>query len=229
MKNENKSTLIDELNKPKVRPIGYFALVLGIIFFSGLLANSESFIKFFDYTVLTGKFGILGEGVRNIKGSGGSGARDGFMYALTVWPSIILALGFINIIEGLDGLKAGQRLLNPLLRPVLGIPGWCGLALVSGLTASTDASSALTLDLVNNNLITKKELGIFSCFNFTASCFIGSSLTLAGTYVPFLNEVGIPLVLVLIVGVTGKVISANLMRLYIKITDKNEIGGLNNE
>ncbi len=221
MENENKSILIDELQKPKVRPVGYVALILGIIFFSGFLANVDSFIKFFDYTVLTGKFGVLGT-VKNVQGTGGTGARDGFMYVLTVWPSIILALGIINIIEGLDGLKAGQRLLNPVLRPLLGIPGWSSLALISGLTASTDAGAALTLDLVNNKLINDKELGIFSCFNFVASGFIGSSLTLAGTYVPFLQDVGIPLAFILVMGVVGKFIAGNLMRVYIKLADNKK-------
>jgi nucleoside recognition membrane protein YjiH len=220
MENENKSALIDEIQKPKVRPYGYVALVLGIIFFSGFLANVDSFIIFFDYTVLPGKFGALGEGVKNVQGSGGTGARDGFMYVFTVWPSVILALGIINVIEGLDGLKAGQRLLNPVLRPLLGIPGWSSLALISGLTASTDAGSALTLDLVNNNLINDKELGIFSCFNFVASGFIGSSLTLAGTYVPFLLDVGIPLAFILAMGVLAKFFAGNLMRVYIKVADK---------
>ena len=183
------------------------------------MANIDSWVQFFDYGVLLGKFGTLGEGVKNVQGSGGSGARDGFMYVLTVWPSVIAALGFINVIEGQDGLKAGQRLLNPVLRPLLGIPGWCGLALISGLTANTDAGAALTLDLVNNRLITTKELGIFSCFNFVASGFIGSALTLSGTYLPFLNDVGVPLAVVLIMGVVGKIIGGNIMRLYIKLTE----------
>lgn len=222
-KDNNKSALIDELQKPKVRPIGYIALVLGIIMFSGVMTNNPTFLKFWDYSNLTGKFGALGESVKNIQGSGGSGARDGFMYAMTVWPSISLALALINVIEGMDGLKAGQRLLNPLLKPLLGIPGWCSLALVAGLTASTDAGTVLTLDLVENDLVNERELSIFGCFNFVASGYIGSALTLAGTYVPYLNEYGIGLWLVLLVGVLGKFLAGNMMRLYITLTSrKNE-------
>lgn len=55
-----------------------------------------------------------------------------------------------------------------------------------------------------------------------ASGYIGSALTLAGTYVPYLNEYGIGLWLVLLVGVLGKFLAGNMMRLYILLTSRKK-------
>ena len=51
----------------------------------------------------------------------------------------MLAMGLIEVVEHYGGLKAAQKLMTPILRPILGIPGICGIALVSSLQ-STDAA-----------------------------------------------------------------------------------------
>jgi len=46
----------------------------------------------------------------------------------------------MKIVEYCGGLKAAQKLLTPILRPIIGIPGICYVALFSSLQ-STDAGA----------------------------------------------------------------------------------------
>lgn len=218
-KEEEKQAYLEKLSA-KVKPAGYISFIIALIFFSGICAYGPKWIKWFDYITLLGKFGALSETAKNITGVGGSGSRAGFMLCLTVIPSCALATGVVNVVEGLDGLRGGMKILNPVLKPLLGVPGWTGLAFIGHLFASTDTGSALTLDLVNNGLLNEQELGIFSCFMFTATGFVGQALSYAAFFMPGCESIGCPLGYILIMGVVGKFISGNLMRLYIKLFDK---------
>ncbi len=218
-KEEQKQAYLESLNA-KVKPKGYIAFIVAIIFFSGICAYGPKWISWFDYLALLGKFGKLSDIAKNITGVGGTGSRAGFMLCLTVIPSCALATGVVNVVEGLDGLRGGMKILNPILKPLLGVPGWCGLAFIGHLFASTDTGAALTLDLVNNDLLTEQELGVFSCFMFTATGFVGQALSYAAFFMPGCESIGCPLGYILIVGIIGKFISGNLMRLYIKLFDK---------
>ena len=101
--------------REKVRVAGYISLVLAILFFSGIFKDAEGFIKFFDFTNVLGSFGKLGtlaEGggslASNFRGSGGGGVRDGWLFALSLTPAVMLALGVVKIVEDLEGLRAAQ-------------------------------------------------------------------------------------------------------------------------
>ena len=96
---------MSDLTTNKVRISGYIALVLAIIFFSGLLKDAESFLKFFDFTNVLGSFGKLGtisddagKLASNFRGTGGTGVRDGWLFALTLTPAVMLALGVVKIV-----------------------------------------------------------------------------------------------------------------------------------
>ena len=116
-------------NEPKVTWASYVALFIVVIMFSGIFANSGGILKAFDFSQLNGQFGnIPFEKGFNFKGVGGSGARDGFMMAITLTPAVILALGIVSVCEGFGGLLAANRLMSPFFKPLLGIPGICGLA-----------------------------------------------------------------------------------------------------
>ncbi|MFZ7132383.1 MAG: YjiH family protein [Eubacteriales bacterium] len=215
---EEQLKKIKELEGQKIRWPGYVALVFAVVFFSGLMTNFEGILGIFDYSNILGTFGL------NLRGEAGNGARDGFLYVMTIWPNVTVALAFMNVIEGQGGLLAAQKLMNPFLRPVLGVPGWTGLALITGWMCSTDGGTALTTDLVDNELINQKELGIFAAWSFVASGSIGSAISLAGVYQPYLTAAGIPLIyMFLLLGIL-KVSAANLMRLYINILDKKSKG-----
>ncbi|MEG1160337.1 MAG: nucleoside recognition domain-containing protein, partial [Acidaminococcaceae bacterium] len=137
-----KETLKDAVGKVPVS--GYVVLVIAIMIFSGLFATAGHGLNIFDFDTLNGKFGtMLKPEKATFSGMGGSGARDGFLFAFGLAPGVMLALGLIEVVEHYGGLKAAQKLLTPILKPILGIPGICGIALVSSLQ-STDAGAGMT-------------------------------------------------------------------------------------
>jgi nucleoside recognition membrane protein YjiH len=58
------------------------------------------------------------------------------MFTLTLIPTVMFALGLIQVAESLGALQAAERLFRPILRPFMGIPGVAGLAFVSSFTSS---------------------------------------------------------------------------------------------
>ena len=92
----------------------------------------------FDFNTLNGKFGKVavpetadkaasGHGSANFSGQGGAGARDGFMFALTLMPTTLFAMGIIAVLEHYGALEAMRRLLQRILKPLMGIPKYrCG-------------------------------------------------------------------------------------------------------
>lgn len=205
-------------SQDKVRPAGYISLVLAIIFFSGVLQGADSFIRFFDFTNVLGSFGNLGsisgeagKLASNFRGTGGIGVRDGWLFALTLGPAVMLALGVVKIVEDLDGLLAAKKLMTPLLRPLLGIPGVCGLALVASLQ-STDTGASMTKELYDRGDISDKERLIFSSFQYTAGAVLTNYLSSGAALFEFLDKtpIYVPLAVVLVF----KVVSTNMIRLY---------------
>ena len=65
----------------------YVALIITILFFSGLFYNIDGYkwLGSFDFTTLAGGFGKI-DGLTYI-GKGGFGARQGFLFALSLFPS----------------------------------------------------------------------------------------------------------------------------------------------
>ena len=144
--NERKS----EGNDVKVKWYGYIVLIIAILFFSGVFTSFEGPLKALDFTNLAGNFGKLGtleEGAgslaANFRGTGGAGAKDAWMFAMTLFPTVMFALGVVKVVEYLDGLKAAQKLLTPLLRPLMGLPGISGLTLIASLQSADAGASML--------------------------------------------------------------------------------------
>lgn len=50
----------------------------------------------FDFTTLIGKFGSI-SGASSFVGSGGVSARAGFLFALSLVPGVMLALGLLDV------------------------------------------------------------------------------------------------------------------------------------
>lgn len=198
-----------------VRWTGYLALLALGLFFSGLFTESAGWLSCLDFTVLNGSFGQISEKV-NFIGSGGSGARDGFLFALSLVPGIMLALGLVEAAERLDAMRAAQKLLTPLMRPLLGLPGAAGLALISSLQSS-DAGAAMTRKLSERGLINEREKLIFSAFQFSAGSSITVYLSMGLALFPYLSVSHLmPLAVIL----TYKVLGLNLMRLYLRLAAK---------
>lgn len=209
--------LNDTGNKQKVKLVGYISLVIAILFFSGIFKDAEGALRALDFTNVLGSFGKLGklsEGSGTIasdfRGTGGVGVRDGWLFALTLAPAVMLALGVVKIVEDMDGLKAAQNLLSPLLRPCLGIPGFCGLALIASLQ-STDAGAAMTGTLYNEGLISEKENLIFTGFQYSAGALITNYLSSGAGLFPFLE---VPIFIPLVIAFVFKFVTGNIIRVY---------------
>ena len=197
----------------------YVAFVFAIVFFSGLLATSQEWYKVFDFTVLNGAFGkISGEASKTFtfRGVGGSGARDGFMFALELIPGVMLALGIVAVVEGLGGLRVAQNLLTPLLKPMLGIPGICGLALIANMQ-STDAGAGMAKEMHEKGQISDEQRSIFIAYQSSASGMISNYFASGAALFSFMLG---PIILPLIVIFSFKIIGANLMRLYLAFDKK---------
>lgn len=211
----------------------YVALAFAVVFFSGLMKSNEWY-GVLDFTTLNGSFGKVAydvketaEGVEaattSLRGKGGSGARDGFIFALTLIPTVMFALGVINVLEHYGALDAARKLLTPLLRPLMGVPGSTGLALIASLQ-STDAGAAMTRQLKDEGRLTKRETDVFTMFQFTAGATIVNffssgavlfTLTLADGSTAVTTSIGLAVAIMFVF----KFVGANLFRIYLNLTE----------
>ena len=92
--------------------------IFAVIFFSGVAATANWW-GIFDFTTLNGAFGkVVGSvaekngeiaaAMTNFRGKGGSGAIDGFMFALSLVPTIMFAMAMITIFEHYGALRAAR-------------------------------------------------------------------------------------------------------------------------
>ena len=211
----------DNQGQQKITWVSYVVFVIAIIFFSGLLATNQGWYKVLDFTVLNGAFGkISGEVGKTFtfRGAGGSGARDGFMFALELIPAIMLALGVVELAEGLGALKVAQKLLTPILKPLMGLPGACGLALIANMQ-STDAGAGMAKEMYEKEQLTDKQRSVFIAYQSSASGMISNYFSSGAAL--FSLMIG-PIILPLLVIFVFKIVGANLMRIYLNYMDKNE-------
>lgn len=205
----------EQENSEKISWKGYAIFIFAIIFFSGVFTNATNWTQALDFSVLNGAFGkIIGEGgtVYTFRGANGGGARDGFIFALELIPAVIFALGFVSVVEGLGGLKVARKIMTPFLKPILGIPGVCGLALISNLQ-STDAAAGMTKELVESGDISDDERTIFATYQISASATITNYF---GSAVALFAFITVPILIPFFVMVGFKIFGANVIRLYIK-------------
>ena len=152
----------DTVNTPKEEKAGiggYIALIFACVFFSGLCAGNHWW-GIFDFATLNGSFGKLVSGVTldgdavkaattTFRGKGGSGALDGFAFALTLVPTVMFALAMITVCDHYGALRAARQLLTPILRPMMGVPGSCSTLVKSPKTKAT-------FSLCSNCLLTQQ-------------------------------------------------------------------------
>ena len=193
----------------------YIALALTVVFFSGALTGVTGALGCLDFTTVSGSFGHIA-GEVTFLGKGGGGARHGFLFALSLVPGIMLALGVVEMAERMQALHAAQKLLTPLMKPLLGLPGAAGLALISSLQSS-DAGAAMTKDLHDKGLITEKEKTVFAAFQFSSASSVTVYLSMGVALFPFL---AVPHLLPLGVILFYKVAGTNLMRLYLRLAER---------
>lgn len=194
-----------QAEQPKAGIGAFIALFLAVCFFSGVfykMPADYAWLGAFDYSTLAGKFGMI-DGSTFV-GKGGIGARQGFMFGFSLVPGVMLALGLIAVLEHYGALRAAQRLMTPLLKPILGVPGTTGLALITDLQ-STDAGAALTKNLLDNGGITKKQLIVMSAWQYAGAGLVANyfSTVVSALSFAFLVPVWQPLVVMLVLKFVG--------------------------
>ncbi len=205
----------------KVTWKGWLSLFVLIITFSGALTKAGVWSAF-DFQTLTGQFGQVDKGVI-FTGKGGTGAREGFMFTLTLIPTVMFALGLIHVAESLGALRAAEKMFRPILKPFMGIPGVAGLAFVSSFTSS-DVGSVMTKGLVDDELITDDQRTIFVSYQYAASAVVTNTLGAGAAMLPVsVLPVGVIIALMIFV----KVLGANVVRFWIYTQNKRKGGIVN--
>lgn len=213
--------MLDEQEKTKttekihVTPQGCIALIIMLCMFSGMFKSIEgplSFLRVLDINNLIGSFGSIAEGATFI-GKGGTGARDGFLFALTLIPGMVFSMGLIEVFTKMGVMQAFQKTFTPILRPLLGIPGACGLAFVNAMNSS-DVASNLTRDLYNDGYITDDERTVFIAYQYAGSAPIGNMIATQSALLPIALWAMGPMILLIIF---CKLLGANMVRIILKM------------
>jgi len=209
-----------QTNEIKITWKGWLSLFLFVFLFSGLIpALAEKFpqitwLKALDFSALIGKFGTDLVGSQN----GAAGARRGFMEAFILAPTVMLALGLIEIFEHHGALNAAQKLFQPFFRLLLGIPGIAGLAFVASLNSS-DVGSAMTRKLTEEGSLTEDERTIFVAYQYAGSATITNTIGAGSALLPItLLAPGV----IIGIQIIAKIIGANLVRFILKFQSKKE-------
>lgn len=204
---ESINTAEDPAAMPEKVGIGAFiALFFAIVYFSGVFYNmpeAQKWLGAFDYSTLIGKFGTIGDAKANFTGAGGLSARAGFLFSLTLVPGVMLAMGLMEVFTHYGALRAAQKLLTPLLKPILGVPGYTGLALITDLQ-STDGGAAITRALYDDGRITKKNLLTICAWQYAGAGCVGNYYsTVSALFAMFLCPVWVPFVIILVLKFFG--------------------------
>ena len=209
----------------KVTWKGWLALIILIVSFSGIFTKSDTVLRALDFQVLTGEFGQVAKGVI-FTGKGGAGAREGFMFALTLFPTLMFALGCIQVAESMGALIAAEKIFRPILKPFMGIPGASGLAFVSSFTSS-DVGAVMTKGLVEDKMMTDDERTIFVAYQYAGSAVVTNTFGTGAALLPIsVLPIGVIIALIFVV----KVMGANIVRFYLKWQTTRQVaeGGRSN-
>lgn len=204
----------------KVGVGAYIALIFAVLFFSGLFMKVDgmAWLGALDFTTLAGKFGTMQDAKSTFVGSGGTSAKGGFLFALSLIPTVMLALGVLEIFSHYGAIRAAHKLLTPLLRPLLEIPGRTGLALITDLQ-STDAGAALTKELYDEKQITKKELVIMAAWQYSGAGLINNYFAIGSALFASLT---VPIIMPLVLMVVLKFVGAMFTRLVLNTLYKKD-------
>lgn len=241
--NKSEQTTPDPSNERAIRIGSFIALLFAMVFFSGVMGGKDWFgwkwWGVFDFTTLNGAFGRIVTDVKvgsaealqvakgTFRGTGGRGAMDGFLFAFGLIPAVMFALAMINVLEHYGALDAARKLLTPILRPILGIPGSAALALVGSLQ-STDVGASLTRQLSDEQLLNEDQRDVFVMFQFSAGAMITNffssgaplfALMLADGITP---AVPVSMGLCIVVMFFMKIFGANMLRILFGMTAKKQ-------
>ena len=210
-----------EKNGSKVGIGAYIALAVAILFFSGLFMKVEGmkWLSAFDFTTLGGSFGTMKDPAKNtFIGAGGVSAKAGFLFALSLAPTVMLALGCLEVLTHYGAIRAAHKLLTPLLHPLLSLPGKTGLALITDLQ-STDAGAALTKELYDEGEINKKELTIRGAWQYSGAGLINNYFAIGSALFTVLK---LPIILPLLLMFALKFVGGMFVRFVLNTVYKED-------
>lgn len=194
---------------PKLTPKGVIALILGIMIFAGFFAsiNSAEWLRAFDFNTLIGHFGTMKTPEKaTFMGMGGVSARQGVLFAFSLIPSIMLAIGIVNVLEHYGALSAAQKFMTPLFKPLMDVPGLVGLALITDLQ-STDAGAALTKELYDTDLVDKREQTIIAAWQYSGAGMINNYFAIGSAIFGFIAcPILVPLAIIFVMKFVGAII-----------------------
>lgn len=183
----------------------YIALAFAIVIFSGVfykMPEAQKWLGAFDFTTLIGKFGVIADS-KNFTGAGGVSARAAFLFSLTLIPGVMLAMGLIEVLAHYGALRAAQVLLTPLLKPMLGLPGYTGLALITDLQ-STDGGAAITRSMFDSGKLSRKNLVTMCAWQYAgAGCINNYYTTVSALFFLFTCPVWMPVIIILALKFVG--------------------------
>lgn len=208
-------------NEKKLSYGAYLSLLFAIIFFSGLLLGAKElpWLSAFDFTTVNGSFGTMKEPAKNtFMGAGGKGARDGFMFAFSLIPTIMFALGVLEILTAYGAMAAAQKLLSPLLRFLIGAPGLTALVLITDLQ-NTDTGAVLTKQLYDEGAINEKERVLIASWQYSAAGTLTNYFAIASA---FFGMILVPVIVPLAIILVMKFVGANLVRICLKTFYKGD-------
>lgn len=209
------------LTKPRVTVKNWIALIFLVVILSGIFQRNTGPLQVLDFTNLSGKFGVIGDTGANFIGKGGSGAKDGFMAGLNLIPAVMFFCGLLNVFQELGAFEAASIVFNPILKPLMGIPGTAGVAFISSFTGS-DVAAVMTRELVDNGEMTDEERTIFTSYQYAGSAVINNTIT-GGA--PLLAISPIALGPIIVIQFVCKVIGANIVRVVLKVSGKKHKEG----
>ena len=210
-------------NDYKVSWKGWVSLFFLIVLFSGTMGAQEGWLKAFDLNSLVGAFGKAEGAKVAFIGTGGFGAKEGMLVGLSLIPTVMVAQGLLDVCESYGAIKAAAKLFQPILKPLLGIPGVAGLAFVSSFTSS-DVGAFITKDMFESGLINDDERTVFAAYQYAGSGTVNNTIAAGAALVPIsVLPVGAIIGLIVIV----KILGANFVRIYLKFYHKRHPEGGN--
>ena len=205
----------------KVTWKGWVSLFFLIVLFSGTMGAQEGWLKAFDLNSLVGAFGKAEGAKVAFIGTGGFGAKEGMLVGLSLIPTVMVAQGLLDVCESYGAIKAAAKLFQPILKPLLGIPGVAGLAFVSSFTSS-DVGAFITKDMFESGLINDDERTVFAAYQYAGSGTVNNTIAAGAALVPIsVLPVGAIIGLIVIV----KILGANFVRIYLKFFHKRHPEG----
>ena len=198
--------------KEKLGIAAYIWFLILFLFFSGAFRGAPAPFNLLDLSTYQGQFGTIVEGAApGFAGKGGTGLSNLFTTVLTIAPPIMFCMGVIEVVDHYGGLKVARKLLTPILKPLMGVPGEGAVVLISNLQSS-DTSLALIKGLRDNGTIDDKQQKILIAYSLPGAALIGMMITYGVLFYPYLTtSTGVILIAVIL----AKFIVANLMRFFL--------------